>query len=91
MFSRAARRQQNNLDHILARRIRTGLTCSTELDRSAIVAMKFRGTRAYKRLVDAKVYLCFLVTSIFSELNCRQEQAIFYICLVSHFYWQDID
>jgi hypothetical protein len=76
MFFKAARRQQNTLHHILARRILTAITCSSELESSAIVPIEFRGTRTYKCLVDAKVYL-FSCYFNFSELNCRKNKPFF--------------
>jgi hypothetical protein len=70
MFFKAARSQQNTLHHILARRILTAITCSSELESSAIVPIEFRGARNYKCLVVWWMprYICFLVTSIFLNL-----------------------
>jgi hypothetical protein len=68
----AARRLQNTLHHMLARRILTAIILPMELDTAAIVPKDLRETHTCKRLVDVKVlntslliYLGFLVISFF--------------------------
>jgi hypothetical protein len=85
MFFRDAWRQQNTMHHMIARRIRTAITCSTELNTAAIVPMEFLGTYpcTCRCMVDAKVMDCVFLLIQFSELNCQQDQAFSDLCLVS--------
>lgn len=53
----AARRQQNTLHHMLARRILTAIVLPTELDTAATAPMDFRGTHTCKRPVDARILM----------------------------------
>jgi hypothetical protein len=72
----AARRLQNTLHHMLARRTLTAIILPMELDTAAIVPKDFGETHTCKRPVDAKVmntslliYLGFLVISFFLKLT----------------------